>query len=239
MWRRGGGGAPSSVVYRIFETEPFKAGLRKLDPSVRARLQCLPVRRVRAGRGVRGLVPVRRKTATGVRRWRPLPSLVPDGGRTALLAGLHPHGHARFHHRLVRARGAASDRGRRGPGLRAVRHLRGRSALHHRRPEPRCARPRAPQSAQLERDPAQPGAAAAVMALDARRGGTPVDVSSRSAVLPFVLVLDGVIHRRPGAATSRDETGESASSHVRIRAQPASTFPLKPMVSRPHGGVRS
>jgi mRNA-degrading endonuclease RelE of RelBE toxin-antitoxin system len=27
------------VVYRIFETEPFKADLRKLDPSIRARLQ--------------------------------------------------------------------------------------------------------------------------------------------------------------------------------------------------------
>ena len=27
------------MVYRIFETEPFKAALRKLDPSVRARLQ--------------------------------------------------------------------------------------------------------------------------------------------------------------------------------------------------------
>jgi mRNA interferase RelE/StbE len=27
------------VVYRIFETEPFKADLRKLDPSVRARLE--------------------------------------------------------------------------------------------------------------------------------------------------------------------------------------------------------
>ena len=39
MRRRSGGGAPSSVVYRIFATEPFKAALRKLDPSVRARLQ--------------------------------------------------------------------------------------------------------------------------------------------------------------------------------------------------------
>ena len=39
MRRRSGGAAPSSVVYRIFETGPFKADLRKLDPSVRARLE--------------------------------------------------------------------------------------------------------------------------------------------------------------------------------------------------------
>ena len=39
MRRRSGGGVPSSVAYRVFETEPFRGDLRRLDPAIRARLE--------------------------------------------------------------------------------------------------------------------------------------------------------------------------------------------------------